>query len=219
MLVLEVLIFKLVAVDGLTSGTVATGEVTTLSHETRDHSMEGRALEVERLARASSTLFSSAKSAEIFCCFRCVGIQSHGNTPSSLASDRHIEEDRRVNFGILSVHIRLKLGGSGCSCLFFAITLFDLYAFESSLLLCSSFLSSSSLDTCCINLHYFIVFWLNGFFLFFELLASLLQAGIDVLVFRIFLQDELEVFDSKFKFVGGQICLATSVEGLHVFRF
>ena len=39
-LYLSVLTRELVAVDGFTTGTVATGEVTTLEHELGDHSVE-----------------------------------------------------------------------------------------------------------------------------------------------------------------------------------
>jgi uncharacterized small protein (DUF1192 family) len=41
---LEVLIGELLAVDGATTSTVATGEVTTLEHEAGDHTVESRAL-------------------------------------------------------------------------------------------------------------------------------------------------------------------------------
>lgn len=44
---------------------VATGEVTTLKHELGDDAMEGRALEVERLARAAGSLLTSAERAEV----------------------------------------------------------------------------------------------------------------------------------------------------------
>merc|ERR1719335_309393 len=47
---LEVLIGKLLTVDGLTAGAVATREVAALEHELRDHAVEDRPLEVQRLA-------------------------------------------------------------------------------------------------------------------------------------------------------------------------
>ena len=46
----EVLIVELVAIDGLTSSTVAGSEIATLSHELGDDSVEGRSLVVERLS-------------------------------------------------------------------------------------------------------------------------------------------------------------------------
>jgi hypothetical protein len=53
---LEVLIGKLLAVDGLAASTVTAGEVTALEHEVGDDSVEGRALVAEALlAGAEST--------------------------------------------------------------------------------------------------------------------------------------------------------------------
>ena len=51
---------KLVAVDGLSTSSVTTGEVTTLAHEVGDNSVERGALEVERLATLASAHFTSA---------------------------------------------------------------------------------------------------------------------------------------------------------------
>lgn len=45
----EVLISKLVAVDGLSTGSVVVGEVTALTHEARDDAVEGAALVAEAL--------------------------------------------------------------------------------------------------------------------------------------------------------------------------
>ena len=45
----EVLILELVAVDGLSTGTVSSGKVSTLAHEVGDHTVEGGALEAEPL--------------------------------------------------------------------------------------------------------------------------------------------------------------------------
>lgn len=58
MLLLEVLISELLAVDGLATGAVAAGEVTALNHELGDDAVEGAALEVEGLARAASALLA-----------------------------------------------------------------------------------------------------------------------------------------------------------------
>jgi hypothetical protein len=54
----EVLVGELLTVDGLATSAVATGEVTTLKHEVRDDSVEGRALVAE-------TLLASAESTEV----------------------------------------------------------------------------------------------------------------------------------------------------------
>jgi hypothetical protein len=61
----EVLVPELLAVDGLTAGTVTGSEVTTLKHELGDDPVEGSTLEVEGLAAAAGTLLTSAESAEV----------------------------------------------------------------------------------------------------------------------------------------------------------
>jgi len=57
-LVLEVLIWELLTVDGLATSTVATGEVTTLKHELWDDTVELAALVAE-------SLLTSAESTEV----------------------------------------------------------------------------------------------------------------------------------------------------------
>lgn len=53
MLQLEVLIFELVAIDGLATSAIVVGEITTLAHELRNDTVEGGALVTESaLARA-----------------------------------------------------------------------------------------------------------------------------------------------------------------------
>jgi hypothetical protein len=79
----EVLVLKLLAVDGLSASAlmpislpstgirfsrmtyVAAGEVTTLEHELGDDAVEGRALEVEGLARLAGALLAGAEGAEV----------------------------------------------------------------------------------------------------------------------------------------------------------
>lgn len=55
---LEVLIGELVTVDGLSTGTVSVGEVTTLQHEVGDDSVEGR-------SGVAETLFTGAQGSEV----------------------------------------------------------------------------------------------------------------------------------------------------------
>ena len=55
MLVDEVLIGELGTIDGETTGSISSGEVTTLCHKVRDDSMEGRALVGVSLIVISST--------------------------------------------------------------------------------------------------------------------------------------------------------------------
>ncbi len=62
----EVLISELVTVDGFTASAVAASEITTLAHEILDDTMEGGALEVQRLAGAALALLAGAEAAEIF---------------------------------------------------------------------------------------------------------------------------------------------------------
>ena len=58
MLQAEVLVLKLVAVDGLPPGSVPSGEIASLTHEVGDDTVEGGAL-------VSEPLLSSAESSEV----------------------------------------------------------------------------------------------------------------------------------------------------------
>ena len=64
-LVSEILIGKIWAVDGLSTSAISGGEVTTLSHEIWNDSVECASLEMKWLTACSNTLFSSAKLAEV----------------------------------------------------------------------------------------------------------------------------------------------------------
>lgn len=61
----KVLICKLVPVDGLPTRTVSSGEIPSLAHEVWDHTVEGGSLEVQRLARTSGALLTSAETPEV----------------------------------------------------------------------------------------------------------------------------------------------------------
>lgn len=61
---LKVLVGKLLSVNGLASGTVATGEVSALKHEVRNDSVEVRVLEPKLLA--ARALFAGAESSKYF---------------------------------------------------------------------------------------------------------------------------------------------------------
>lgn len=67
---LEVLIGELLSIDGFTSGSVSSSEVTTLDHEVGNNPMEDRSLVVQRLSALSDSLFSSAQSTEVLHGFR-----------------------------------------------------------------------------------------------------------------------------------------------------
>lgn len=62
MLKLEVLIFKLVAIDGLSTSAIVVSEISTLAHELGDDAMESGSLV------GHTVLFASAKSSEILGC-------------------------------------------------------------------------------------------------------------------------------------------------------
>lgn len=61
---LEILVGEGFAVNGSTAGAISTGEVTTLQHELRDHT-------VERASLVPESLFTGAKSAKVLCGSRC----------------------------------------------------------------------------------------------------------------------------------------------------
>jgi len=100
-LVVEVLVSELGTIDGLTTGTVAAGEVTTLSHEARDDTMELASLEVEGLARLTSTLLTSAESSKVLGGVGSIFVELDGDTTSILVVDGNVEEDSRVGFNLL----------------------------------------------------------------------------------------------------------------------
>ena len=95
--VLEVLISEFLAIDGLATSAVATGEVATLSHEASDDTVEGAALEVEGLAGATDTLLTSAESAEVLGGLGRVSGEGHGDAASSLTTNGDVEEDSGVS--------------------------------------------------------------------------------------------------------------------------
>ena len=62
---LKVLVLELLSVDALTTGSIASSEVTTLDHERLDNTVETRALVVERHAILSFALLAGAQCAEV----------------------------------------------------------------------------------------------------------------------------------------------------------
>lgn len=73
MLQLEVLILKLVAINGLSTSAIVVGEITTLAHELGNDTVESGALVAE-------TAFASAQSTEVFSSARHnIGTELHGN--------------------------------------------------------------------------------------------------------------------------------------------
>ena len=93
----EVLVCELGAVDRLASSAVSGGEVAALAHEVRDHTVEDRALVVERLAAPTDSLLASAEGAEVLGgAGSGVGEELEHDPTGGLAADGHVEEDSRV---------------------------------------------------------------------------------------------------------------------------
>mmetsp|Transcript_23780 Transcript_23780/g.39869 ORF Transcript_23780/g.39869 Transcript_23780/m.39869 type:complete len:206 (-) Transcript_23780:429-1046(-) len=90
---LKALVLKLLAVDGLATRAVASGEVATLAHESRDDAMELASLEMQWLAHLALALLPRAQRSEVLCGLGdAVRKQLHHHPPRSLAADRHVEE-------------------------------------------------------------------------------------------------------------------------------
>jgi len=86
---LEVLVFELVAVDGLAPGSVVVGEVTALAHKVGDHAVESGAL-------VSHSLFTSAKSTEILSGLGDhISSQLHDDAAHRAAAGLHVKVDAR----------------------------------------------------------------------------------------------------------------------------
>jgi len=83
----EVFVGELVAVDGFATGAVASGKVSTLAHEAGDDAVESRSLIAE-------PFLAGAKSAEVFARFGAdVRIQRHDDTSGGTAANLHVEEN------------------------------------------------------------------------------------------------------------------------------
>jgi len=83
----EVFVGEFVAVDGLASGSVTSGEVTTLAHESRNNAMESRFLVAE-------PLFAGAESTEVLARLGAdVRVERHDDTARGASADLHIKED------------------------------------------------------------------------------------------------------------------------------
>jgi len=111
-LVDEVLVRKLLAVDGFTSGSVAAGEVTSLAHKLGDHPVEGASLKVERLARFTHALLTGAEAPKVL---RRLGdgvrVELHDDPTGGGAADGHVEEHLRVGHGEKSFLLDTKKRG------------------------------------------------------------------------------------------------------------
>ena len=96
----EVLVLELGAVDGLSSGSVSDGEVSTLGHELGDDSVELGSLEVERLAGLADSLLSGAEGSEVLSADRgLVVVQLEGVLLDSTSTDGDVKENVRAGVG------------------------------------------------------------------------------------------------------------------------
>ena len=78
MLLDEVFVRELRAVDGLAAGTVPGGEVASLTHEVGDDAVEARSLVVEGHAAAADALLAGAEGTEVLGSARNgVGVELH----------------------------------------------------------------------------------------------------------------------------------------------
>ena len=96
-LVDEVLILELHAINALSSSSITIGEITTLEHELGNDSVEDASLEMQGLSALASTLLSSAKSSEVFSSlWYRISVQLHDDTASGLIVQGDIEENLGV---------------------------------------------------------------------------------------------------------------------------
>ena len=85
----EVLVSELLTVDGLATGSVSSGEVTTLAHESGDDTVEGGSLEGK-----VSSLLASAESAEVLSGLGDnVSAELHNDTSGLGAANSHVKEN------------------------------------------------------------------------------------------------------------------------------
>lgn len=97
------------SVDGTTTGTITTGEITTLAHEVGDNTMELAAL-------VGIALLTSAQSAEVLCgLWNNISEELEDHASLRLAIDLDVEVYLRILHGQITGHLtkstRTKLGG------------------------------------------------------------------------------------------------------------
>jgi len=104
----KVLISKLVAVDGLPTSAITTGEITTLQHKVGNDSVKDGILEVKRLAGSASALLASAQGAEVLSSLGGkVVSQDELDGTSGLTTDGNIEENLVAGLRVLGVRSHL----------------------------------------------------------------------------------------------------------------
>ena len=93
----EVLVCELASVDGRAASAIVSSEITTLSHEVRDDSVECAALVVEWHAICSISFLASAESTEILRGYGSVVIKINRDSACTLAANGNVKEDFAVN--------------------------------------------------------------------------------------------------------------------------
>jgi len=92
-LFLEVLIRELLPVDRFTSGSVTPSEISSLTHEVGDDSMEFGSFEMQRNTRFAFSLFAGAETTEVLRSFgHDVIVQLHDNASGRLSAESDIEK-------------------------------------------------------------------------------------------------------------------------------
>ena len=87
MLKRKVLIIKFWAINRFSSGTIVVCEISSLTHELRDHTMEGGTL-------VSISCFTSTKLAKVFCCLWCyISTKLKSNTANIFTTNFHVKKD------------------------------------------------------------------------------------------------------------------------------
>ena len=95
MLIDEVLVRELHAVDRDASCSIFLRKVATLGHEARDHAMEDGVFEVQVVALGFA-LLAGAECAEIIGRLRSVAVELHGDPADWLTINCNVKEDRMV---------------------------------------------------------------------------------------------------------------------------
>ena len=91
---LEILVIEAGTVDALAASAISESEITTLSHEAGDNSVESRALEVKSLACVAHSLLSCAESSEVLGCLgNGVSEETEDDSAGILSIDVDVEED------------------------------------------------------------------------------------------------------------------------------
>lgn len=109
---LEILVLELAPVDRLTACSVPGGEISSLAHEVRDHTVKLRSLEVKGFSGTANTFLSGAESSEILGSpGSLIGVQLHHDPSRGLAVDGHVEVYLRERHSCClkrEISIRLK---------------------------------------------------------------------------------------------------------------